>query len=861
MKINNSKIILAKFQDLLKGTNGKSKLLSDKFCSVLEEIPELISFINEKNKNISKVILEDLSQEMEIKEYNSGNFIKKVLGKIDDFYMILSGKVLEFEIKYIRTNMTFKEYILFLTRLYLLKEEHLYKDCIEKNKENFPITTFYNYKKNNCKIENEKNNLESNKDIDINVISLCNDINTINFNYKEELKKIKNNIKKSEWKKQKHKLKNENTNYDIMINSFFELYNHNINVNAHFLPNETKYSVLIPLFTNKRILEPISFIGDLNKPQKMKNYKGYICLNQCFVVYLDKNSINQNRLIYKVSNRTKCDIIMEKLFKSHYLFKHMNIEFLNNNFAKYLEMITLKKNDILFRQNEPYKGIYLITKGSFELKTNRAYNELNDLNFAILHSLDSYPQYVNNIKNDHINNNKSYSFDKSDQKKLKNYLFGYYNYNSNKNNIMKNPLFSEKAKEKKDIIFCVYKENDILGLGEVYDSKTKINLFTATCISDEAELFYCPNEILNGLIVDDNIYNKFGTIIEGKTNTFIRCISKYKYIFEKKIEYLINERKNKNKFRNTQMKSFETIINSVDKNYRRKLICNSSSEYNILQPDNINVKMSIDESNNNNLFQKLKEDKNYVSRIHNLFVKTPRDKPNHIDPKQNANILVKQGASNDNNNNIKISNNRDNPTTLINKFLSLNENNKEHPHKRLFLVNRYNQNHKNEMPKASSSFFNDNVGIKQRMAEMSRYYSGKSIERNTKHSIISYMDNIYLKNKDSDILDNIDNNKSKNKKELMHKIKERCLSANKHDGSDKKRILSQNTKSIKNIYQTLKFDDYNKYNKNIRPFSSQNKNIILTQKKLNNNKHKKITINKFLPTSLFPFVSNSNGNL
>ena len=859
MKINNSKIILAKFQDLLKGTNGKTKLLADQFCAVLEEIPELISFINEKNKNISKIILEDLSQGMEIKEYNSGNFIKKVFGKIDDFYMILSGKILEFEIKYIRTNMTFKEYILFLTRLYLLKEEHLYKDCIEKNKENFPVATFYNYKKNNCKIENEKNNLESNKDNDINIISLCNDINTINFNYKEELKKIKNNIKKSEWRKEKHKLKNENTNYDIMINSFFELYNHNINVNANFLPNETKYSVLIPLFIKKRILEPISFIGDLNKPQKMKNYKGYICLNQCFVVYLDKNSLNQNRLIYKLSNQTKCDIIMEKLFKSHYIFKNMNIQFLKNNFAKYLEMITLKKNDSLFRQNEPYKGIYIIAKGSFELKTNRTYNELNDLNFTVLHSLDSYPQYVNNIKNDHINNNKSYSFDKREKKKIKNYLFGYYNYNSNKNTIMKSPLFAEKAKEKKDIIFCVYKENDILGLGEVYDSKTKINLFTATCITNEAELFFCPNEILNGIIADDNVLQKFGTIIEEKTNAFVRCISKYKYLFEKKIEYLINERKNKNKFRNEQLKNFEIIYNSFDKKNRRKLMCNSSSEYNILQPDNKNIKISIDENNkNNNLFQKLKEDKNYVSRIHNLFIKTPRENQNLIDSKQNENILVMQGVSNDNNK-IKINNNRDNPTTLINKFISLNENSKRNHHKKLFLGNRYNQNHKIDMPKASSSFFKDNVEIKQRMAEMSRYYSGKSIERNSKNSIISYIENIFLKNKDSDILENIDNNKPKNKKELIHKIKERCLSANKHDGSGKKRILSQNTKSIKSIYQTIKCEDINKYNKNIRPFSSQNKNMILSQKKLNNNKHKKITINKFLPTSLFPFVSNSNG--
>lgn len=254
----------------------------------------------------------------------------------------------------------------------------------------------------------------------------------------------------------------------------------------------------------------------------------------------------------------------------------------------------------------------------------------------------------------------------------------------------------------------------------------------------------------------------------------------------KKIEYLINERKNKNKFRNEQLKNFEIIYNSFDKKNRRKLMCNSSSEYNILQPDNKNIKISIDENNkNNNLFQKLKEDKNYVSRIHNLFIKTPRENQNLIDSKQNENILAMQGVSNDNNK-IKINNNRDNPTTLINKFISLNENSKRNHHKKLFLGNRYNQNHKIDMPKASSSFFKDNVEIKQRMAEMSRYYSGKSIERNSKNSIISYIENIYLKNKDSDILDNIDNNKPKNKKELIHKIKERCLSANKHDGSGKK---------------------------------------------------------------------------
>ena len=508
MKINNSNKIITKFKDLLIGTTGKTKLLADQFCSVLNEIPELISFINEDNKNITKVILGELSQNMEIKEYNTGKFLKKLLGNNDDFYMVLSGKILEIEIKYIKTIMTFKDYILFLTKLYLLKEDYLYKDCYQRNNEAFPLHMFCNYKKNNMKLENEKNEVECTNDMnDINIISLCNDINTKDFNFKEELKNIKNIIKNSAWKKRRQYLKGENPNYDFIIDSFLNLYNYNGNSNNKILPNVTKYAVYIPFFIKKEILEPISFIGGLNRPHKMKNYKGYLCLNDSFVIYLDKSLLHKNNLLYKYSNKKKCEVAIEKLFKTHYIFKNINIEFLKTNFGEYFEMYTLKKNDILFKQNEPHKGIYIITKGSFQLKTFQAYNQLNDLNYILLHSLDSYPSFVSEIKNKIINNRVKSSYDdkskEKDKKSEKNYLFGYYDYNSDKNDIMKNPIFSEKAKEKKEIIFCIYKINDILGLGEVYNNKTNLNTFTAECISDEAELFFLRNEIFNGLLSDD----------------------------------------------------------------------------------------------------------------------------------------------------------------------------------------------------------------------------------------------------------------------------------------------------------------------------------------------------------------------
>ena len=232
----------------------------------------------------------------------------------------------------------------------------------------------------------------------INIISLCNDINTKVFNYKEELKNIKNDIKNSSWKKRRHYLKGENPNYDFIINSFLDLYNYNINSNNKIEPNVTKYSVYIPFFIKREVFEPISFIGSLNRPHKMKNYKGYICLDDSFGIYLDKTLLHKNNSIYKYSNKKKCEFAIEKLFKTHYIFKNINIEFLKKNFGKYLEMYTAKKNDVLFKQNEPHKGIYIITKGSFQLKTFQAYNKLNDLNYILLHSLDNYPGFASKIK-------------------------------------------------------------------------------------------------------------------------------------------------------------------------------------------------------------------------------------------------------------------------------------------------------------------------------------------------------------------------------------------------------------------------------------------------------------------------------
>ena len=795
--------------------------------------------------------------------------------------MILSGTILELEIKYINTTMTFKEFVLFLTKLHLLNENYLYYDCLKKNNDIFPFHTFRNYAnylKKNHGIENEKNSFEENSmpnsyNFDtIDIISICNEINNKDFNFKKELINLKSKIKNSEWFQRKYYLQDkENINSNIMINKFLDLYNYNIRDNLgsnNFKANEIKYTVCIPYFMNKKILEPISFIGNLDKPQNMKSYIGYICLTDCFIIYLDKSLLKPDQPIYRFSKKKENNSMVDDLFSNHFLFKNVDKDYLNKNFGKYFKMRYYKKNDFLFKQNEPHKGIYIIQKGVFQLKANKSYNELNNLNFILLHSLDNYQQYITTIKSEQINPNVNFN-------NKKNYLKGYYEYNSNENQIMKNPIFAAKAKEKNEIFFCLYGENDILGLGEVYDSKIKINTFTAKCISDTAELFFLPNEVFNGLISNDNIYNKCALIIEEKVNMLTRCISKYRHIFEKKIEYMIN---NENEIDDISIKSvrnnlvgktlpikgFNTFINKINNNKLYK----SSSDFYAINGKDLKSKILEDENENNkdenkdksstntkqnyyNIYEKLNKDENYISRINSLL-KNEEQKKNYIDINPDyadiknlskKKLLIAPNMQNKMNYNVLTA-----FTPKTEQMKGLIENNKARKNIPLFKSNKKSQN---ILIKSSSSILNDDAGIKKRMEEISRFYSGN--KRKSEPVIIPYLTNNDEKKKKL---------KFKIKREKESKVKERCLSAYIYNENNHKSISKLNNNKFISSYKkpsnNKNNEDINKLCNNMRLLTSKKRNIMSAKNKIKILNKQRITINKFGPTSLFPNIINTN---
>ena len=148
-----------------KDNKERSKALSEKLGQLLGTIPELESFLDEKDPILRKKIFVEIGRYIKISKYEKGETIIH-LGDGDRFFhMCIYGKILKLNIVYKSIYASLKEYILYLSKLLIIEEKYLYIDCIKKNKKIFNI------------------------DENINIISYGENIKS--FDFKEEIEKIK----------------------------------------------------------------------------------------------------------------------------------------------------------------------------------------------------------------------------------------------------------------------------------------------------------------------------------------------------------------------------------------------------------------------------------------------------------------------------------------------------------------------------------------------------------------------------------------------------------------------------------------------------------------------------------------------
>ena len=476
--MNKNEEIIFKIKEVLPQKGERTKTLAGKISSLLIQLPELVKYIDEKNPELNKDIFYDLGRYIDYHRFTKGKIIQHIAQGDNYFYMIVTGKAAKIGIKYKKSNMSFKEYILHLTKLQLLDEYFLMSDSIEKNKEIFPF-----------KLEK-------------NMIKLFQQIQ--NFDFDKELKKIIKKIQESKWAKEHED-----------INDFLELINPEfLYGKEYFLSKDMKFPILIPHYIKKEILGPNSFIGYLFKSKGIKELSTYICINNSDVLYIDKSVFPPGCRLINIFEQKFNYSLINNIFKRYIIFENISINYLTKYYSNYFRLVHIKKGEKLVIQGTPHEGIYFINKGQFQLRTFKSYYELQELIFSLRDSLDTFTNYISFIKKREFDdlNNKG-----NDQKNIDMY---------------KNPLFVIKSSEKKDIIFATYHAPKIIGLNEFYDIKTGINHFSLYCQSDDAEIYFLPSELFYNLLSIDSVYKIIAHMVEERVDNLIFGIKRYKSLYE-----------------------------------------------------------------------------------------------------------------------------------------------------------------------------------------------------------------------------------------------------------------------------------------------------------------------------------------
>ena len=608
---------LKKLKELTNWSEEKTITLSETIALNLKKLPELKHYINENNKENESKIYFEMGRYLKYSRYKKGQFIKHSYDSDNFFYMIFAGSIAKIDIKYTRSYLTFKEYLIHLIKLKLLGENYIYKRCLKRNKKVFPFD----------------------ENIDVLVTK---DINM--DHYDELIKKIKNEIKDSPW--------NQNTDEVNKVSDFIELYNPNLSNNKlSFFGKESKYPVYMPIYVFDKILNPISFIGQLTKPKGIKMLSAYVCLSASSVFYINKTKIDRNNNLYTLFQRRVSEEVVEKLFEGHFLFQDTDVNFLSKNYSKYFFIKNYIKGQKLIQQNTPNEGIYFINKGVFQLKARRTYHELNELKFKAMQSLTKE------------NKNNLTGKEKTSKKNYENIYEGL------------NPYQIANLTKEREINFMVYKSSDVIGLDDVYDIKTGLNNFSVECISDEGEAYFLPKEIVTSMRTNETIDNNIRELVGKQCLELLREINENKKMLENSIRRITSGYKEKNN-------NVFYLRKNTDNNKNLHTIShrNPSLDYSSLSNYN-NMKTFTSTNYSNNYIYTIKENSLKNKILNNHFNKTPKITESRIfSPKilpnkkgANLNLKLKTYESNEINKFKDQKNDKIQSLSSVNPFLTYRE--------------------------------------------------------------------------------------------------------------------------------------------------------------------------------------------
>ncbi len=536
---------------------------------------KLINVIK-NNENFNEII-NNLSVYLKCEKMNKNTLLMKYGDKGNKCYILLEGKVSILLPKENKIKISFLNYFKHLILLKILEEEELLKNILFENKESKYKIEPYIFEELFEKINHFLN--KKKKHINFHIL------NFDEFEIKEILSYI-NEIKNSILPNYKN----------ITPEKYIEsTYLNNIENNIYTDDEE----VIIYSYIEITQLEKGQIFGELALQNiDKKRTASIICLTNCIFGTLSRKAYFKCYSDIEIRKR-KNNIIF---FINLNLFKGMTYNAFETKFFNFFILKHVKKGDKLIIQNEPFKYIYFIKEGEFELNSNINFNEIY--------------QIILEKRNIKLNLKK-----------------------------IPNPNLKEFLK------ICIIKNNDIIGLNDIIYNKN-IVFVNAICVSKTGTLFQIEKKFLDDIIFRSSIVeNNIEKTVKDKEKIITDRLLNYFNIkhnnFIRKeinddelIKKMFKEKKFNTKFKNPNLlkkrvKSSKYLfnkekicltnnnnINKNDNNNNNNLTL--INNYNYKNTNNIFLnKKNIDLNNNfnNNLEKENKKEENNIS-INNYFKKS-----------------------------------------------------------------------------------------------------------------------------------------------------------------------------------------------------------------------------------------------
>ena len=497
-----------------------------------------------------KELLNNMSSRLKYEHINKSKFIFKYGDKANKFYIIIRGKVTFCVPKKNKYYLNEQDYILYLIKLRMCKENDLIKKNLETNKFIFDLgDNFDNFVlKSLTKHEKEEEKIYSDE-----IYSYFKLI-------KELIEKEKKNRRKD---KEKEREKEEKQIYeDVILANYLE--RTIVNVSKDTEESKTNKRKMMEIYSYERTNtfedgDCFGLVGSNNKTNKRSATA--ISIADCELAVLSRDEYKQ--ILDKITKKAR-----ERLFAivmSYKLFSQITKYTFSNKYSHMFRFSRFYLNNEIMDDTKQFNQVIMFNSGEFILYVNKNIIELNEL----IVKMKKIRGIMNNIPEEVVKKNLQELVDNEAFKLNKQYT---------------SRIVDEYINKRQNLIISTVNDKMMLGYPDTVESGTFMPLFNCKCISNTATGYTVEREMIKLFEKDHYLRTTPTKVLLLKIDFYLKRLLQHKKNIMKRIELLQVTNKKVINFGGSDKNSNENINDEQKDNNNN----NDNIDININSDDNIN---------------------------------------------------------------------------------------------------------------------------------------------------------------------------------------------------------------------------------------------------------------------------------